>query len=226
MARSANEVAANLLSALAPMGAIGLFAGSFPILPFGTLDQIVGGCEILSQRSPAGWQEAYAARDLDRGNPVILASGRISAPFRWSEGGHPQLRGWKGLALARELGIEDGLAVPCADLMGRAGILSIAFERFRFSPNELRTIQFTAITAYERMRALRPGTIETPLSKLTRRERDCLAFVAEGKSDAEIAETLGVVTATAHWHIENAKRKLGAKTRAQAIARAYALGSS
>jgi LuxR family transcriptional regulator, quorum-sensing system regulator BjaR1 len=58
---------------------------------------------------------------------------------------------------------------------------------------------------------------------LTQRERDCLAFVAEGRSGAEVADALGIVTATAHWHIENAKRKLGAKTRAQAIARAYAL---
>jgi DNA-binding CsgD family transcriptional regulator len=221
-ARSADEVARRLLTALRPLGARGLFAGSFPILPFGGLDQIVSRAEVLAQRSPAGWQAAYARRKLDRGNPVILAAGRTNAPFRWSEGGDPRLKGWRGLLLARELGIDDGFAVPCPDLRGRAGVLSIAFERFQFGPQERRAIQFTAIAAYERMRALRLNTRE-PLPDLTPRERDCLAFVADGKSDSEIADALRISTTTVHWHIENAKRKLEAKTRAQAIAKAHAL---
>jgi LuxR family quorum sensing-dependent transcriptional regulator len=225
-ARSTEQVARGLIAALAPMGAMGFFAGSFPILPFGTLAQIVAGCEVLAQKSPPGWQAAYAKRDLDHGNPVILAPGRINAPFRWSEGGDPRLKGWRGLLLARELGIEDGLAVPCPDLMGRAGVLSVAFSRFQFGPQERRAIQLAAIIAYERMRVLRRNALQAPLAELTARERDCLAFVADGKSESDIADTLGLSTTTVHWHIENAKRKLGAKTRAQAIAKAYALWTS
>lgn len=224
-ARTADEVARGLLTALDPWGAKGLFAGSFPILPFGRLDQIVAGTDILAQRSPPGWQAAYARRGLDRGNPVILAAGRTNAPFRWSEGGVPKLKGWRGLLLARELGIEDGIAIPCPELGGRAGILSIAFERVQFGPEQRQAIQFTAIAAYERMRTLRLGAPQAQ-ADLTPRERDCLAFVADGKSDAEIAEALRISTTTVHWHIENAKRKLAAKTRAQAIAKAYTLLSS
>jgi DNA-binding CsgD family transcriptional regulator len=59
--------------------------------------------------------------------------------------------------------------------------------------------------------------------KLTPRELDCLAFVAEGKSDWEIGVILGLAQATVHCHIENAKRKLAAKTRPQAISRLVAL---
>ena len=48
--------------------------------------------------------------------------------------------------------------------------------------------------------------------------------MAEGKSDWEIGVILGVCQATAHTHVENAKRKLGAKSRPQAVARAVRLG--
>lgn len=56
---------------------------------------------------------------------------------------------------------------------------------------------------------------------LTRRERDCLALVAQGLSDNGIAERLAIKPATVHTHIESAKRKLGARTRAHAVALAF-----
>jgi len=56
---------------------------------------------------------------------------------------------------------------------------------------------------------------------LTRRERDCLALVAQGYSDGGIAARLGIKPVTAHAHIESAKRKLGARTRAHAVALAF-----
>ena len=59
---------------------------------------------------------------------------------------------------------------------------------------------------------------------LSARERDCLAFVAQGMSDADIAAKLQIAQSTAHFYIEKAKRKLGAKTRAQAVAHLIAAG--
>ena len=58
-----------------------------------------------------------------------------------------------------------------------------------------------------------------PEPRLTRRERDSIALVAEGKTDWELAVILGVSEATARFHVDNARRKLGAVNRAQAVAR-------
>jgi LuxR family quorum sensing-dependent transcriptional regulator len=55
--------------------------------------------------------------------------------------------------------------------------------------------------------------------RLTPRERDALALVAEGKTDWEVSVILSVSAATARFHIDNARRKLGAVNRAQAIAK-------
>jgi DNA-binding CsgD family transcriptional regulator len=59
---------------------------------------------------------------------------------------------------------------------------------------------------------------------LSARERDCLIYVAQGMSDADVAAKLAIAPSTAHFYIEKAKRKLGAKTRAQAVAHLIAAG--
>ncbi len=56
------------------------------------------------------------------------------------------------------------------------------------------------------------------MTPLTPRERDCLAWAAQGNSNSGIAEQLGVTPRTAKFHIENAMKKVGAKTRAEAVA--------
>jgi LuxR family quorum sensing-dependent transcriptional regulator len=54
--------------------------------------------------------------------------------------------------------------------------------------------------------------------KLSRREQEVLRLVAEGKDDGEIATQLSVSRTTAHAHVERAKRRMNAVTRAQAVA--------
>ena len=46
-----------------------------------------------------------------------------------------------------------------------------------------------------------------------------LPLVAEGKTDWEISVILGIAEATVRFHVDNARRKLGAVNRAQAVAR-------
>ena len=43
--------------------------------------------------------------------------------------------------------------------------------------------------------------------------------MADGRRDKEIADLLGITEATVRFHIDNARRKLGARNRAQAVAR-------
>ena len=52
----------------------------------------------------------------------------------------------------------------------------------------------------------------------TAREREILAMLAAGDTDAQIARRLDLSPATVQTHVRNAKAKLGARTRAQAVA--------
>ena len=58
----------------------------------------------------------------------------------------------------------------------------------------------------------------------SRREREILGLLARGSTDAQIADVLGLSPATVQTHVRNAKAKLGARTRAQAVALALVGG--
>ena len=59
---------------------------------------------------------------------------------------------------------------------------------------------------------------------LTRREREILALVGEGKSNAEIAAELWIALGTVRTHLEHIYAKLGVRSRTAALARVRGLG--
>ena len=72
-----------------------------------------------------------------------------------------------------------------------------------------------------------PGSVECPSERpddLTQREVDVLKLIAEGKSNAEIAEALVVSAATVKTHVNRIFYKTGARDRAQAVRYAYEHG--
>jgi DNA-binding NarL/FixJ family response regulator len=70
----------------------------------------------------------------------------------------------------------------------------------------------------------RPAEAPAILDVLTEREREIVALVGEGLSNAEIADRLVVSPATAKTHVSRAMTKLGARDRAQLVVLAYETG--
>jgi DNA-binding NarL/FixJ family response regulator len=62
-----------------------------------------------------------------------------------------------------------------------------------------------------------PGLDTDPTSALTPRERQVLDLVAEGLSNGEIGERLFITTKTASVHVSAILRKLGARSRTEAV---------
>jgi DNA-binding CsgD family transcriptional regulator len=179
---------------------------------------------IFSRISPPGWESFYAEKQFQDVNYLPREVRRRADPFRWSDIAliNPQER-----ALAQALvdnGFGDGLAAPCHGPGGYVGVVSLAFERLNeVAPADRSAIMFAAQVLHNRMRGLSPLK-QSDLPRLSPRERDCIGFIAEGRSDWDISVILGVAQTTVISHVQNAKRKLGAATRAQAVARAITLG--
>ena len=69
------------------------------------------------------------------------------------------------------------------------------------------------------------GLFEDPSDEaLSDRERECLYWVAEGKTAGEVAMILGVKANTVNSYLNHAIRKIGASNRAMAIATAIRAG--
>jgi RNA polymerase sigma factor (sigma-70 family) len=75
-----------------------------------------------------------------------------------------------------------------------------------------------------RLRAIRARNGAPAVGNLTPREREVLALVADGGSNPEIAEELGVSRKTVNRHVENILDKLAVSSRTAAVAKALKSG--
>jgi DNA-binding CsgD family transcriptional regulator len=82
-----------------------------------------------------------------------------------------------------------------------------------------------AVTEFLGMPAPAPTTADAGgIEELSDREREVLRLVAEGLSDAEIADRLVLSPHTVHRHVANIRRKLGLRSRSAAAAAAARAG--
>lgn len=106
-----------------------------------------------------------------------------------------------------------------------------------FTPAQLHRIRATAMAVAAFVGppgGCDPAAVQLPLAGhgqppeedicLTGRERQVLALLAEGSLNASIAHRLDIAEVTVRKTLLSARRKLGAQTREQALARAIRLG--
>ena len=108
--------------------------------------------------------------------------------------------------------------VEPADLL--TGIRTVAGGESLLSPKATQAL----ITQFLDQPAPVTGAGPAALDRLTEREREIVALVAEGLSNDEIAGRLFVSPLTAKTHINRAMTKLGARDRAQLVMVAYQSG--
>jgi DNA-binding CsgD family transcriptional regulator len=211
VAGSAAEIGRSLMGALKPFGIRALYSrvlrGPGPDAAY-----------VYSRISPPGWESLYGEHRYASVDFLGREVRRRADAFAWSEA--PLIN-----AVERELvnavgafDISDGIAVPVHGPGGYVGVTSLAFERLHeIAPADRSAIAAAALVLHLKMMALSPKEARRGPG-LSPRERDCMAFIAEGKSDWEIGEALGVAETTVITHVQNAKRKLGARSRSHAVA--------
>jgi len=118
----------------------------------------------------------------------------------------------------RLYGLHDGVAIPIHGPSSYVGLMSFAGPLLvELSPMAHIILLALAHIAHERGRELDIAAAAPGVPRLTTREGQVMRWIANGKTDAEIGRELSISAATVHSYAEQAKRKLGARSRSQAV---------
>jgi LuxR family maltose regulon positive regulatory protein len=175
-----------------------------------------------------------ALRLLEELRQSVEAAGRtgklieiltLQALALWERNKKEQAVGTLTRALA--LGEPEGYIRTFVDEGATVGeLLSATLEvrqRGHLDATRLSTRYLAKLLAILAQESATPRAVEWLSEPLSERELDVLALIAAGKSNVEIASSLFVSMSTVKTHINNLYRKLGARSRTQAIARAREL---
>jgi DNA-binding CsgD family transcriptional regulator len=130
-------------------------------------------------------------------------------------------QGYLRTEAARSLGLRGALAIPAVRTQEVLAVLEF------YSRDEILAApinQTLTAIAYElgEFFARRRGQLAPPA--LTPRELEVLQLAAQGRTTAEMAQSMSIGAATAKTHLENIYRKLGVPDRSAAVALALRLG--
>lgn len=179
------------------------------------------------------YDEAWVERAISKryfvDDPIHAASTRTVTGFMWRD--VPRMlaltsRQARILDEARAFGLCEGLTVPVHSPGEYRGTCSFGTRALSdLTTSMLGAAQLIAMFAFEAARRLlrdrwrEPGALPV-VPVLSPRQLDCVALVACGRGDGEIAHILGLSEPTVHQHINEAMRRYGVHKRPQLVVRA------
>lgn len=177
---------------------------------------------------PASWCERYFERKYYEIDPVVRRAPTLLRPFMWDQlGVQRQLQPDEQLVLneSREAGLRHGVGVPLFGPLGRVSAMSFASRHDDAEPQHrmghLNVLAWQFHIAFTEI--ARPKESRQVKVDLSKRERDCLRWTAEGKSSWDIGMILNISENTVNFHIKNAMRKLETTSRTVAVVKAIRL---
>jgi LuxR family quorum sensing-dependent transcriptional regulator len=175
---------------------------------------------VYAGRFPPGFRELYGSRSYGRVDPLVHRAIGAPGPFEWHWTEYGEDDGPQASKVMRnyiDFGISGGFITPIHGPGGYEAGVALAGARPELPAPCKAALHLMMLYAFDRIRLLtQPKVEEKP--PLTSREREVLAWSAQGKSAWEIGEILCVAKRTVDEHAQTAMRKLGATTRTQAVA--------
>ena len=175
---------------------------------------------LILENTPEEWRRLYFSKGYLYQDPIVQATLKTTTGFAWSEVERPDTpdaRARQLMGEAREFGLGDGFTVPLATLEEERGGLTFAGPRIELSPAQRGVLTLLASYVVGQTLLIDGGGGERRMV-LTQRERESLQWAAEGKTDWEIGELMGISQHGADFHLRSARLKLGCVTRTQAVA--------
>lgn len=183
---------------------------------------------VLSGRFDQPWAEHYTTYDYASKDRIALELLLVARPYSWEEAMGRRSVSKDQIAIreeARDFGLSDGLFFPLRQADGSIAAVVLAGRSPELDDPMVRT-SAEMLSAYYAAEARRLSDCngDATCTRLSPRQRECLAWVRMGKSSGVISEILGISVDTVEEHIAGACRKLGVRTRIQAAVEATLAG--
>jgi LuxR family transcriptional regulator, activator of conjugal transfer of Ti plasmids len=189
---------------------------------------------ILVSSYPSSWTSRYFDLRYQQLDPVVGRARLEHDLFCWASsasvpaGTSEQRRFFEE---AMTFGIRSGITMPIRAGFGRTAAFTLATdepttltERIVSESRDLVQLAGLYFHTHLTIKLKRRSAPRVTENILTQRERQCLAWAAHGKTAADIAVLIGIAPRTVVFHLENARRKLGAASIAQGVAEALRRG--
>lgn len=176
---------------------------------------------------PKEWETDYkqSGRWIDPLPNLALNRGDA---FRWSDARKIACLDQCGATYLRKLhdtGMGEGVAVHCTGPYARSGFVGVGLPRNPALLDDaiVRQVQVAAQLCFHRYCDL-VGAFREEVPDLSQRELDVIRWIGEGKSNAVIAEILGISKNSVDSYVKRIFAKLGVSDRTTAAVRAVSLG--
>lgn len=176
---------------------------------------------------PKEWEKQYNEQHRWHDPLPDIALNRTSG-FRWSDAARlarlePEQKAY--LELIEKTGMGEGIAVHCTAPTARTGFVGIGLPNSPEKINEasVRQVSVAAQLCFQRYCAL-AASFGAELPDLSQRELDVIRWIGEGKSNAVIADILGISKNSVDSYVKRIFAKLGVSDRTAAAVKAVALG--
>tara|TARA_R110000787_G_scaffold25249_4_gene71037 strand:- start:3770 stop:4453 length:684 start_codon:yes stop_codon:yes gene_type:complete len=182
---------------------------------------------------PDEWYNHYVENAYHLVDPVIQKGPAQLTPFTWSSmafGIKPSSEQQRLFAEAADYRLGEGLGIPVHGAGGSLSMVSMVSEEGTERLNRLlqdagNDVHLISLIFHNMARELLAmGRSGRSRVSLTPRERECLLWIAKGKTSWEIAVILGVSERTVNFHVDNARAKFGVASRFEAVIKAVMKG--
>jgi DNA-binding CsgD family transcriptional regulator len=122
-----------------------------------------------------------------------------------------------------------GLSIPIRGKHGEFAMFNVTAEtssaewRKRLNPLS-RDLMLLAYQFHDWAVRVEGIEMDVSLDLLSTREKDCLRWRSQGKTDWEISQLIGISQSTVKFHLENSRAKLGATNTIHAVSKALVHG--
>ncbi len=182
---------------------------------------------IVNLNYPTEWLSVYQEKKLYLKDPIIWYQSKFSGVQLWSEtySIFKDKISFDFVSDASDFGlrygISGGLKSPYNKL---ASIITFASEKDHFAPHQKAILEIVIPHLHQALARVYIEESRNRLASLTKREKEIIKWMKEGKTNWEISVILNISERTAKFHVQNIEKKLNAVNKAHAIAIAYDRG--